>query len=181
MDFLFLWLICLHKYHHPILALLLKLNRIISETFIIVQYNYNDYYTTILLEDRVLMSIDKDYYIYAEPFIVMLYLIFTFLSVQIWFLWKDIDMSELNLKSIFNDSFFTRSCIYVYCFIMFFFVHGFSYGTAVPDIYFKTLEVLTLFGLVLFTYDWYSVLEQCATRRSLPQELVDLRCVLKKD
>ena len=127
------------------------------------------------------MSIDTEYYIYAEPFIIMLYLVFTFLSIQIWFLWKDIDMSELDLRSFINDSFFTRNCIYVYCFSMFFFVNSFFYGTGVPDVYFKALKVLTLFGLVLFTYDWYSVLEQCDTRRSLPQELVDLRCALKKD
>ena len=127
------------------------------------------------------MSIDTEYYIYAEPFIIMLYLVFTFLSIQIWFLWKDIDMSELDLRSFINDSFFTRNCIYVYCFSMFFFVNSFFYGTGVPDVYFKALKVLTLFGLVLFTYDWYSVLEKCDTRRSLPQELIDLRCVLKKD
>lgn len=127
------------------------------------------------------MSIDTQYYIYAEPFIVSLYLIFIFLSIQIWFLWKDIDMRELNLKSFIDDSFFTRNCIYVYCFSVFFFTHGFFYGTGVPGMYFKTLEVLTLSGLVLFTYDWYSVLEPCATRKALPQELVDLHCVLKKD
>ena len=127
------------------------------------------------------MSIDTEYYIYAEPFIIMLYLVFTFLSIQIWFLWKDIDMSELDLRSFINDSFFTRNCIYVYCFSMFFFGNSFFYGTGVPDVYFKALKVLALFGLVLFTYDWYSLLEPCATRKSLPQELVDLRCVLKKD
>ena len=127
------------------------------------------------------MSIENDYYIYIEPFIVMMYLVFVFFSIQIWFLWKDIDMSELNLKSFINDSFFTRNCIYMYCFIMFFFIHGFLYGTVVPDVYFKALEVLTSCGLVLFSYDWYSLLEPCATRRSLPRELVDLRCLLKKD
>lgn len=127
------------------------------------------------------MSTETNYYIYVEPFIISLYLVFIFLSVQIWFLWKDIDKSELDLKSFFNDSFFTRNCIYVYSFSTFFFIHGFFYETTVPDVYFNALEVLTLCGLVLFTYDWYSVLEPCATRRSLPQELVDLRCVLKKN
>ncbi|MBU4222062.1 MAG: hypothetical protein KKD46_01295 [Euryarchaeota archaeon] len=126
------------------------------------------------------MSIETNYYIYAEPFIVSLYLVFIFLSIQIWFLWKDIDKSELNMKSFLTDSFFTRNCMYVYCFSVFFMVHGFFFGTTVPDVYFKALEVLTLSGLVLFTYDWYSVLEPCATRKSLPQELVDLRCALKK-
>ncbi len=127
------------------------------------------------------MSIETDYFIYADPFIISLYLVFIFLSIQIWFLWKDIDKSEMNIRSFFNDSFFTRNCIYVYCFIVFFIVHGFFYGTGVPGMYFKALEVLTLCGLVLFTYDWYHMLEPCATTRSLPQELVDLRCVFKKD
>ncbi len=127
------------------------------------------------------MGIDKEYYVYIEPFIAMLYLVFIYLSIQIWLLWKDIDMSELDQKSFINDSFFARSCIYVYCLLMFFFINGFFKGTAVPDIYFKTFEVLALSGLVLFTYDWYSVLEPCATRKSLPQELTDFRCVSKKD
>jgi hypothetical protein len=149
------------------------------ETFI--TYNNNYYHTEILPEDREIMSIETNYYSYAEPFIVSLYLIFVFFSIQIWFLWKDIELSELNLKSFINDSFFTRNCMYVYCFSVFFIVHGFFYGTGVPGMYFQALEVLTLCGLVLFTYDWYSMLEPCATRRSLPQELVDLRRVLKKD
>jgi hypothetical protein len=126
------------------------------------------------------MSIETNYFIYAEPFIISLYLVFIFLSIQIWFLWKDIDKSDLNIKSFFNDSFFTSNCMYVYSFSVFFIVHGFFNGTGVPGLYFKALEVLTLCGLVLFTYDWYHMLEPCATRRSLPQELVDIRCVLKK-
>lgn len=126
------------------------------------------------------MGIDKEYYVYIEPFIAMLYLVFIYLSIQIWLIWKDIDMTELNHKSLINDSFFARSCIYVYCLIMFYLINGFFNGTAVPDLYFKTFEVLALCGLVLFTYDWYSVLEPCAARKSPPQELVDLRCV-KKD
>ncbi len=126
------------------------------------------------------MSIDISYYIYSKPFMVLLYLIFTFLSIRIWCLWKDIDLSKPDIKLFFNDSFFTRNCIYVYCFIIFFLMHGFFSGTVVPDMYFKTLEVLTLSGLVLFTYDWYSVLGKCSTRRSQPQELIDIS-LFKKD
>ncbi|VVB85375.1 Uncharacterised protein [uncultured archaeon] len=126
------------------------------------------------------MSIESDYYIFAEPFILALYLIFIFLSIQIWFLWKDIDKSELNVKSFFTDSFFKRNCIYMYYFSVFFISHGFFNGITVPELYFNVLRMLTLSGLVLFTYDWYSVLEPCATRKSLPKELVDFQFVSKK-
>jgi hypothetical protein len=51
----------------------------------------------LLPEDRVQMNIETDFYIFAEPFIVFLYLIFIFLSIQIWFIWKDIDRNSRKI------------------------------------------------------------------------------------
>ncbi len=127
------------------------------------------------------MNIDTDYYIYAEPFIVSLYLIFIFLSIQIWFLWKDIDKNELKIKSFFTDSFFKKNCIYVYIFSVFFIIHGFFDKATTPVEYLKLLGVLTLISLVMFTYDWYSILRTCVSKKSLPKELIDFRCVFKKN
>jgi len=126
------------------------------------------------------MSIDTDYYIYAEPFIVSLYLIFIFFSIQIWLLWKDIDKNKLKIKSFFTDSFFKKNCIYVYSFSVFFIVHGFLDKTTTPVVYINALGILTLISLVVFAYDWYSMLRTCVSKKSLPQELIDLRCVLKR-
>ncbi len=127
------------------------------------------------------MSIDIDYYIYAEPFIISLYLIFIFLSVQIWFVWKDIDRNELNFKVLFTDSFFRKNCIYVYSFSVYFIIHGFFDKTTTSIEYLELLGVLTLTNLVLFTYDWYSTLRSCTSKKSLPQELIDFHCVSKEN
>ena len=120
-------------------------------------------------------------YKYIESFILALYLVFIFLSIQIWFLWKDIDKNDLKTKSFFNDSFFMKNCIYVYSFSIFFIIRGFSDGVLIPEAYLKALETLTLISLVLFTYDWYSTLETCAHKKSLPQELTDFNCFSKKN
>jgi len=63
-------------------------------------------------------------------------------------LMKDIDMSELDLKSFINASFFTRNCIYVYLFQHVFLRNSFFYELACLMYILKALKVLTLFGLV---------------------------------
>jgi len=127
----------------------------------------------ILTEDNI--------YKYIEPFILSLYLIFIFLSIQIWFLWKDIDKNESRIKSFFDDSFFTKNCMYVYSFSVYFIIHGFIDLASVPGDYLKTLEMLTLISLVLFTYDWYSMLEKCANKRTLPQEFAKWCLLFKRN
>ena len=116
-----------------------------------------------------------------EPLILFLYMVFVFLSIQIWFMWKDIDKSESKISSFFDDSFFRKNCIYVYSFSAYFIVHGFFEITTVPGIYIKTLELLTLVSLVLFTYDWYSILNTCNTKRALPQELTNFCYIFKRN
>ena len=119
-------------------------------------------------------------YKYIESFVFSLYLIFIFLSIQIWFLWKDIDKTVLKAKSFFIDSFFKKKCIYVYSFSVYFIAQGFSDGIIVPDAYLKILEMLTLMSLVTFTYEWYSMLEACAPKKPLPQELINISYFSKK-
>ncbi len=124
------------------------------------------------------MSIDIDLCIKA--FNLSLYLIFIYLSVQIWFVWKDLDLNDLNKSSFFSDSFFIKNCIYVYSFSVFIIANAFLDETVSSVTYFKFLGVLALSGLVLFTYDWYSMLSMCASRKTMPLELIDFRCVSKK-
>ena len=133
------------------------------------------------LADREHNMIDEDtIYKYIQSLIFSLYLVFIFLSIQIWFLWNDINKNELKVKSFFNDSFFRKICIYVYSFSVFFIAQGFSDGAALPRAYLKALEILTLTSLVLFTYEWYSHLETYASRKALPQELINIHCLFKK-
>ena len=120
-------------------------------------------------------------YTIVDYIIFSLYLFFIFLSVQIWFVWKDIDRNDLNFKVLFTDSFFKKNCIYVYSFSVYFIIHGFFDKTTTSIEYLELLGILTLTSLVLFTYDWYSTLRSCASKKSLPQELLDFRCMLKEN
>lgn len=114
-------------------------------------------------------------YKYIEFIIFSLYLIFIFLSIQIWFLWKDIDKKELEIKTFINESFFKKNCIYVFAFSIFFMIHEFLEGTTLPNatIYFEFFEMLGFISIVLFAYDWYTVLKTSAHKKSLPQELTN--------
>lgn len=116
-------------------------------------------------------------YKYMEFLIFALYLVFIFLAIQIWFLWKDIDREKLQIKTLVNESFFKRNFIYVLSFSVFFMVHEAIEGTSLPNamIYFEFFETLALISLVLFARNWYAVLKACAYKKSLPCELTNLR------
>ncbi|MGB8217256.1 MAG: hypothetical protein WCE94_08135 [Candidatus Methanoperedens sp.] len=117
----------------------------------------------------------NEYYVYKflEFSLIALYLILIFLFVQIWFSWKDIDKKELMLKSIVDESFFKKNCVYIFLFSFLPLVHEFFEGTSLPNIsvYLEIFEFLALMCLVLFVYNWYSVLKTCANKKSLPEEL----------
>jgi hypothetical protein len=112
-------------------------------------------------------------YKYLEFSIFVLYLILIFLFIQIWFSWKDIDKKELILKSIVDESFFKKNCIYIFLFSFLPLVHELFEGTSLPNIivYLEFFEFLALICLVLFVYNWYVVLKTCANKKSLPKEL----------
>ncbi len=108
-----------------------------------------------------------------EFIIFSLYLIFIFLAIQIWFLWKDIDKNELKVTTFINESFFKKNCFYVFSFTVFFIIHELLEGTGLPNaaVYFEFLEMLGFSSIVLLTYDWYSILKTATNKKSLPLEL----------
>ena len=112
-------------------------------------------------------------YKYIEFSISVLYLILIFLFVQIWFSWKDIDKKELMLKSIVDESFFKKNCVYIFLFSFLPLFHEFFEGTSLPNliVYLEFFEFLALTCLVLFVHNWYIVLKTCAKKKSLPKEL----------
>lgn len=116
-----------------------------------------------------------DIYKLMEFLIFSSYLIFIFLSIQIWLMWKDIDKNKLELKTFINESFFKKNCIYVFAFSIFFMIHEILEGAGTPNsiLYFEVFEMLGFICIVLFAYDWYNVLKTCASRKSLPLELTD--------
>src|SRR5574341_562742 len=115
---------------------------------------------------------ENDFNKYIEILIFPLFLVFVFLLVQIWLLWKDIDKNELKSRTIDNESFFKVSYVYVFFFTMFFMLHKF-FEVITPLVYHEFFEMLAVFCLVLFAYHWYRVFKASAHKKSLPQELTD--------
>lgn len=108
-----------------------------------------------------------------EFFIFTLYLIFIFLLVQIWFLWKDVEKNEVILKSFVSESFFRKNCIYIFLFSAFFMVHEFIEAFNLPNtiIYFEFFEMMAILTLVLFAHNWHIALRSCVHKKSTLYEL----------
>ena len=106
-------------------------------------------------------------YKYMEFFIFSTYLIFIYLLVQIWFLWRDIEKNDFFLKSLAKDSFFTKNCVYVFLFSSFFIIHEFLEGLNIPDsiLFFELLDMIATVTLFLFAYNWYIVLKPFAKKK----------------
>lgn len=111
-----------------------------------------------------------DIYKYIETIVFILYLIFFFMSVQVWFMWKDADKSEL--KDFINRSFIMKNYAYLFAALIFSMIHEFLEGVSLPDsmVYFELLEMLTTLSLVLLGYEWYSLFKKCAHKKP-PQEI----------
>jgi len=108
----------------------------------------------------------------VEYVIFSLYLFFVFLSVQIWFLWKDIKKDDLKFGHLASESFFKKNSIYVVSFSSFLMIREFEF---VNEKYSGFFNMLALISIVLFTYSWYSTLKPHANRKILPRELRPLK------
>lgn len=111
-------------------------------------------------------------YKYIEFIMFSLYLLFIFILAQIWFLWKDVEKSETVFRSIVNESFFKRNCLYIFLISTFFMAHEFFEGMNIPGtlIFFEFLELLAVITLVVFAYNWYVILKSCVPKKSITEE-----------
>ncbi len=105
--------------------------------------------------------------------IFTIYLIFLFLSIQIWFLFRDIDKDKLKPEIFVNESFFKKNFAYVFLVSIFFMIHEFLEGTNLPaaQLFFEFFEMLAILCLSLFAYEWYRILKAYSNKTSLLQEL----------
>lgn len=108
---------------------------------------------------------DHDISKYIESVIIISYLVFIFLSIQIWLLWRDTDEKKLKLNV--DKSFLNRNGIYVFLFSLFLMIHEF--------LVFKLFKMLAFIVLVLFAHEWYCLLKTCAHKKSLLRELADIQ------
>ncbi len=105
-------------------------------------------------------------YMVIEYVVFTLYLVFIFLSVQIWFLWKDINKDKLEFRHFSTESFFKKNSIYVFSFSSLLIIREFEF---INDAY-GIFDILALISILLFTYSWYSTLKPYANRKTLPRE-----------
>lgn len=107
-------------------------------------------------------------YMVIEYVIFTLYLVFIFLSVQIWFLWKDINKDKLEFRHFASESFFRKNSIYVFSFSTFLIIRDFEFINEASGIF----DMMALISILLFTYSWYSTLKPYANRKTLPREFI---------
>lgn len=116
--------------------------------------------------------------IFIDSFLFISYLFFIFLSIQIFFLWKDVDKITKDL--IVTESVVKKNCMYaiflslnVIFFSLFEVLNQF-------ETYFGILRMLAPAILIIFSYEWYSRLKPHVTK-FLPLELTDFNSVLKNN
>lgn len=110
---------------------------------------------------------------YIDLLIFPLFLVFIFLAVQVWLLWKDVDKNELKLRTIDSESFFKKGYVYLLFYSIFFMAHRIFEGVNLPnsDVYHAFFEMLAVLNLSLFAYHWYRVFKASAHKKALPKEL----------
>ena len=106
-----------------------------------------------------------------DSLIYTLYLFFVFLSIQIFFLWKEID--KKLIQSIITGPFLRKNCLYL-LFGIFFIFSDLSDGIKRFDASSGVLEVLAPLTLVLVSYEWYRKLRPMVCKL-LPEELTNFK------
>jgi len=113
---------------------------------------------------------------FIDSFIYILCLFFIFISIQNFFLWKEVDKNTKDL--IVTDIFVQKNCLYVLFFSLIIIVYVFLENKMQFDTYFGLLGILAPAILVLFSFEWYSRLKPCVTKL-LPIELTDFNSLSK--
>jgi hypothetical protein len=111
-------------------------------------------------------------YKFIEPLIYTSYLFFVFLSIQILFLWNDIDKKIVN--SIITRSFLRKNCLYLLSLSVFFILFDLTDDIKQFNANFAIFEILAPVTLLLASYEWYSKLRP-RVNKLLPEELTNFK------
>ncbi len=109
---------------------------------------------------------------FIESFTFMSYLFFIFISIQTFFLWKDVDRNTKEL--IVTDSFVQKNCLYALFLCLIVIIFSFFESILQFDTYFYILKMLAPVILIAFSYEWYIRLKPCVSKL-LPIELTDFK------
>lgn len=116
-------------------------------------------------------------YEYIEFIVFTLYLIFIFLSIQVWLLLKDIDMDEWKLNPFVNASFFKTNLVYVFSASVFLIFHQIFEDISLPNnaLIFEFFEALAVLSLVLLVSSWYNKLKPSAHKICLMERMMGFK------
>lgn len=115
---------------------------------------------------------------FIESFIYISYLFFIFISIQTFFLWKDVDKNTKDL--IVTDSFVQKNCLYALFLSLIVIIFRFFESFLPFDTYFGILKMLAPAILIAFSYEWYIRLKPCVSKL-LPIELTDFKSLSKNN
>lgn len=116
-------------------------------------------------------------YSYVEFLMISLYLMFIFLSVQICFVWFDVDKRELNSKISANNSILKNSIITVFFIGAFLIIHEFVEGTKQVYLFFELFELFGFICVVFFIYKWHITLKSCAHKKKTACDFIQDACL----
>lgn len=115
---------------------------------------------------------------FIESFIYMSYLFVIFISIQTFFLWKNVDKNTKEL--IVTDSFVRKNCLYALFLSLIVVIYSFFENQMKFDSYPGIFNMLAPLILVLFSFEWYSRLKPYVSKL-LPIELTDFDSLSKND
>lgn len=116
-------------------------------------------------------------YKYIEFIMVSLYLMFFFLSIQIFFIWIDIDKNELRSKIFSNGSILKMSIVTVFFIGILLIIKEFIEGSNQTYLMVELFELLGFIFVVYFIYYWHLTLKSCSHKKKPASDFILDACM----
>ena len=116
-------------------------------------------------------------YKYIEFLMVSLYLILVFLSIQIFFMWIDVDKSELRSKISSNEPILKNSIITVFFIGTLLIINEFIEGTKQPYLIIELFDLMSFICVLYFVYNWHLTLKACSHKKKPASDFILEACM----
>jgi len=116
-------------------------------------------------------------YKYIEFLMVSLYLILVFLSIQIFFMWIDVDISQLRSKISANEPILKNSIITVFFIGTLLIINEFIEGTKQPYLIIELFDLMSFVFVVYFVYNWHLTLKSCSYKKKPASDFILDACL----
>lgn len=116
-------------------------------------------------------------YKYLEFLIFCIYFMMSFLSIQIWLIWQNIDKNELRSSVFITDPFLRNNFILIFLVSVFFFMHEFFEEAALQNSYlfFEFFELMGFILILYITFMWHSILKTFVIKKPINEILQNAR------